>query len=80
MSEYIEEFVPWIDVPLLDKVYITFFDQLIFDTPRLHDFLTCIETFKAHSRRGVVFLGYSIKFKLGSLSQLLEISCRQLGR
>jgi len=49
MSGYIEDFVSRIDVPLLDKVDITFFDQPVFNTPRLHDFLACIEKFKAHS-------------------------------
>jgi len=33
MSEYLEDFVSQIDVPLLDKVFINFFDQPIFDVP-----------------------------------------------
>ena len=72
MSEYIEDFVSRIDVPLLDKVDITFFDQPIFDTPRLRDFLAPFQQFKAHSRGGVVFWdsSSSIEFELepGSLS------------
>jgi len=82
MSGYIEDFVSRIDVPLLDKVDITFFDQPVFNTPRLHDFLACIEKFKAHSRGGVVIWGSSIEFELelGSHSFRLRILCRGLGR
>ena len=71
-SEYIEDFITRIDVPLLDNVDITFFDQPIFDTPRLRDFLAPFQQFKAHSRGGVVFWdsSSSIEFELepGSLS------------
>ena len=49
MGKYIEDFVSWIDIPLLDKVNITFFDPPIVDTPRLPDFLAHVEKFKAHS-------------------------------
>ena len=82
MSGYIEDFVSRIDVPFLDKVDITFFDQPVFNTPRLHDFLARIEKFKPHSRGGVVIWGSSIEFELelGSLSFRLGILCRGLGR
>jgi hypothetical protein len=55
MREYIEDFVSRIDTPLLDKVNITFSDQPLFDTPRIHDFLARIEKFKAYSRGAMVF-------------------------
>jgi hypothetical protein len=82
MGEYIEDFVSRIDVPLLDKFDITFFDQPVFDTQRLHDFLTRIEIFKAHSRGNVAFGPSCIKFglELGPLSFELAISCRGMGR
>jgi hypothetical protein len=81
-SEYAEDFVSRIDVPLLNKVNITFFDQPVFNTPRLHDFLARIENIKAASRGGVVLCGSSIKFELelGSLSLKLIILCEGLGR
>ena len=82
MAEYIEGFVSRIDVPLLNEVNISFFYQPVFDTPRLHDFLTRVEKFKAHNRGGVTFWGGSIEFKpeleLGSL--ILGITGRELGR
>ena len=82
MSECIEDFVSRIDVPLLDKFDITFFDQPVFDTPRLHDFLTRIENSEAHSRGNVAFGPSCIKFglELGPLSFELAILCRGIGR
>jgi hypothetical protein len=38
VSEYLEDFVARIDAPLLDSLVITFFHQLIFDTPQLVQF------------------------------------------
>jgi hypothetical protein len=38
VSEYLEDFVARIDAPLLDDLRITFFHQLIFDTPQLVQF------------------------------------------
>jgi len=80
MSEYIDDFVSRIDVPLLDKVDITFFYQPIFDTPRLRNFLARIEKFKAHSRGGVVFYDSFIEFKLEPGSLSLRILRRGSGR
>jgi len=80
MSEYIDDFVSRIDVPLLDKVDITFFYQPIFDTPRLPNFLARIEKFKAHSRGGVVFYDSFIEFKLEPGSLSLRILRRGSGR
>jgi hypothetical protein len=39
VSEYLEDLVARIDAPLLDGFHITFFHQLIFDTPQLAQFL-----------------------------------------
>ena len=77
-SEYIEDFVSRIDAPLLDKVDITFFDQPIFHTPQLHDFLARKEKFKAHCRGAMVFCGSSIQLELGPFS--LRILCEGPGR
>ena len=39
-SEYLEDIVSRIDVPLLNNVDITFFNQLVFDTPQLRHFVS----------------------------------------
>ena len=54
-SEYLEDIVSLIDTPLLHYFEITFFNQLIFDTPRLHDFISRTEKIKAHYRANVRF-------------------------
>jgi hypothetical protein len=38
-SEYLEDFVARIDAPLLDSIHITFFLQLVFNIPRLAQFM-----------------------------------------
>ena len=82
MGEYIEDFVSRIDAPSLHMADITFLDQPVFNTPRLHDFLARIEKFKAASRGNVTFRSSSIKFglKLESFSFELEILCSGIGR
>ena len=44
-SEYLEDFVTRIDAPSLNSTYITFFPQLIFDLPRLAQFMGRITRF-----------------------------------
>ena len=82
MGEYFEYFVSRIDAPQLDKVDITFFDQPVFNTPQLHDFLARIEKFKAHGRGSVVIWGHNIEFELelGPLLFKLGILCKGLGQ
>ena len=83
MSEYIEDFISRIDVPLLNDVDITLFDQPTLRTSRLHAFLARFEKFKAPSRGVVVFsgaasIGFELELELGFLK--FGISCVQLGR
>jgi hypothetical protein len=47
VSEYLDVLVARIDAPLLDELKIFFFHQLIFDTPRLTQFINRIPKFKA---------------------------------
>lgn len=74
VSEYIEDFVSLINVPQLDNLDISFFNQLIFDIPRLHDFLARTETFNSHNRAAVRFHGHAVYFNLESRLSL-GISC-----
>ena len=45
-SEYLEDVVARIDVPLLDSISITFFDELRFDIPELAQFMRRMTGFK----------------------------------
>jgi F-box-like len=45
VSEYFEDFVGRIDTPLLNRLHVTFFMDLIFDIPRLRHFIGRAERF-----------------------------------
>jgi hypothetical protein len=60
VSEYLEVLVARIDAPLLDKLYITFFHQLIFDTPQLAQFISRTPKFEAYDEVRVTFTGWVV--------------------
>ena len=47
---YLEDLVARIDAPLLDNLTITFFNQLIFDTAQLTQFISRTPNFKGHDK------------------------------
>jgi hypothetical protein len=79
-SEYLEDLVVRIDAPLLDKLQITFFHQLIFDTPQLTQFITRTPKFKEYNEARVVFsekdISVSFSQTMGGMLEL-GVSCRQ---
>ena len=50
VSEYLEDLLSRINTPQLDQLFITYFHQLIFDTPHLTQFISRIPTLKAHDQ------------------------------
>jgi hypothetical protein len=60
VSEYLEDLVARIDAPLLDKLFITFFHQLIFDTPQLAQFISRTPKFEAYDEVRVTFDDWSV--------------------
>jgi hypothetical protein len=79
VDKYLEDLVAWIDVPLLHNLAIDFFHQLIFDTPRLTQFISRTPKLKTHNEARVVFSkGVSVTLPQRSDGRLyLGISCRQ---
>ena len=82
-SEYLEDIVARIDTPLLNSFNIAFFNQLIFHTPSLRDFIGRTETFKAPHKARVTFWegGVKVEFYLGDGDSFrqrlsLKVSCR----
>jgi hypothetical protein len=55
VSEYLEDIVAWIDAPLLRKLEITFFYQMIFDTPQLTQIISRTPKFRTHDEARVLF-------------------------
>ena len=54
-SEYSEEILARIDAPRLDRLQITFFNQLIFDTPQLFQFVSRRPTLRALEKGYITF-------------------------
>ena len=75
-SEYIEDLVSQIDIPLLHYACIIFSHQLTPHTPReLHDFLSRTEKLTAHNHAAVYFGAYDVTFQLQPESLSLEVQC-----
>jgi hypothetical protein len=53
VEKYLEDLVARIDVPQLDNLEITFFHQLIFNTPQLTHFISRTPKFKSHDEARV---------------------------
>ena len=77
VSEYLNDLVAWIDAPLLDKLDITFFHQLIFDTPQLTQFISRTPKFKACDNAHVEFSDWRVRVSTIYEELRLEITCRQ---
>jgi hypothetical protein len=84
ISEYLEDLVAWIDTPILNVIFITFYDQPIFDSQQLSRFIRLAPKFEAFKEAHVSFFDdkfkVELKLKLPS-SKLIrfEILCGELG-
>jgi hypothetical protein len=82
-SEYLDDLVAHIDTPRLNDLYIIFFSQIVFDTPRFIQFISRTAGLKALEKAHVIFAGGAATVKFSSLTSgdgLLHvgISCREL--
>ena len=84
VSEWLEDFVARIDVPLLDSIFIILFHQLIFDIPELGQFMRRATRFQAldgvhldfeYSSVHVGYLPPTTRYFEGNTG--LKISCRK---
>ena len=69
VGEYLEDLVAQIDAPILNALEITFFHQLIFDTPQLTQFISRTPKFNTYDRARVVFSELDVRI---TLSQTFE--------
>ena len=65
-SEYFEKILARIDAPRLHKLDITFFNQIIFDTPQLIQFVSRIPTLRASEKGHIRFDSKAIIVKFPS--------------
>jgi hypothetical protein len=61
VSEYLEELVACIDAPHLNYLFITFFNDIEFDTPELVHFIGRTPIFKAPDKARLVFLDSAVR-------------------
>ena len=82
VCEYLDDLVARIDAPQLNRLYITFFNDIIFDAPHFIQFISRTPTLKQLEIAHVVFeyhaarVSLSQTFGYGSLE--VRISCREL--
>jgi F-box-like len=84
VTEYIEELMTRIDTPRLDRMYITFFNQIDFDCPRLAQFINCTPKLRARDEAHVQFDDSAASVTLRYLTPesdsddlLITIPCRE---
>src|SRR6266851_1810857 len=85
-SEYLENIVSRLEAPLLSYTNITFFNQLIFDTPLLRHFISCTEIVREAYRAYISCHRNTARFSLYSRNGtdeeeskvMLWISCEPL--
>ena len=80
VSEYLEDFVARIDTPLLDRLWMTLFLDLVFDLPRLFEFIGRTERLKPIDQAEMKLSPWGIETVFGSPTGLthaleLEIAC-----
>ncbi|KAN0106983.1 hypothetical protein V8E52_010585 [Russula decolorans] len=70
VGEYLEDLLARIDAPLLDDLEITFFHQLVFDTPQLTQFISRTPRFNFNAYNGarVVFSELEVRITLSQTS------------
>jgi hypothetical protein len=79
--EYLDNLVAHIDAPRVN-LFITFFNQILFDTPQLIQFISRTPTLKAFEKGHVVFEDRAAKINLSSQtpgygSLEVRVSCRE---
>jgi hypothetical protein len=66
VSEYLEEILARIDAPRLHWLYVTFFNQFIFDTPQLSQFISRSPTLRALEKGRIESSVWDITFRFQS--------------
>jgi hypothetical protein len=83
VSDYLEYFVARIDAPQLNRLYITFFNQIVFDTPQFTQFIGRTPKLKALEKAHLSFGDDAAMVNLSSLTSIyreliMKVPCRDL--
>lgn len=79
LSEYLDDLVARIDAPILSHIYITLFDQPVFDTLRLIQFIRRTPKFEAFKEARILFYSDKVEVMVSNHNEsiILEILCRE---
>src|ERR1700679_2614780 len=77
-SEYLEAIVARIDAPRLNELHMTFFNQIIFDTPQLFQFISRRPTLRALEKGHITFNSKAIIVKFPSQTSDDDVLCVQV--
>jgi hypothetical protein len=77
VSEYLEDLVARVDAPQLNTLHITFFHQLIFDTPQLAQLVARTPNIQPPVDARISFGDRYVQVTSDPINFLLTISCRQ---
>jgi hypothetical protein len=78
VSEYLEDFVARINTPRLTSLNISFFMDLIFDIPRLRNFIDHTEGLKPFNQAAIEFSSHTTEIVFGEPYRFwLEIKCER---
>ena len=73
VSEYLEDLVAQIDTPLLNKLLIHFFHQLIFDTPQLTQFISRTPKLKVYNLATLYFSSWDAMIIVSGFDGSLQL-------
>ena len=73
VGEYLEDLVSRIDAPRLNGLFITFFIQILFDTPQLIQFISCTSNLKVLEKAHVSFSFSTARVKFSSPTSKLQV-------
>ena len=85
--EYLEDILSQIETPMLNQSYFCFFNQLVFDTPLLGQYIRRTETFTTIHRASVQFFSWAVRVTFWGREEMadndrkalwLEITCKPL--
>ena len=79
VSEYLDDLVVRIDAPLLKTLHIRFFNQILFDTPQLVQFISRTPALKAHETACMTFAETWVELSSrapGYRDLIVEILCQ----
>ena len=83
VSEYLEYLMALIDAPRLNELYITFFNQIVFETPQFIQFINRTPTLRSLEKAYVTFGNDAAMVNLSLLTPIygefyVKIPCREL--